>query len=98
MNIRVVFLTSALVLTTPLFARTNSDVLIMKNGDRLTCQVKGLDAGVLYVSFDYTDGTASVQWSKVARLQSNQLFARGDEDPGSRYDDDYTRCGGRCSR
>ena len=50
MNIRVVVLISALVLTSPLFARTNTDVLVMKNGDRMTCQVKGLDAGVLYVS------------------------------------------------
>ena len=46
----------------------------------MTCQVKGLDAGVLYVSFDYIDGTASVEWSKVARLQSNQLFIVKTED------------------
>jgi hypothetical protein len=85
MNIRVVFLTSALALAaTPLFARTNTDVLVMKNGDRMTCQVKGLDEGVLYVSFDYIDGTTSVQWSKVARLQSNQLFIVKTED-GSVY-------------
>jgi hypothetical protein len=58
----------------PLFARENTDVLVMKNGDRMTCQVKGLDTGVLYVSFDYIDGTTSVQWSKVARLESKQLF------------------------
>jgi hypothetical protein len=48
--------------------------MVMTNGDRLTCEVKGLDAGVLYVSFDYIDGTASVNWSKVSRLESNQLF------------------------
>jgi hypothetical protein len=28
-----------------LFARDSTDIVIMKNGDRLTCQVKGLDAG-----------------------------------------------------
>jgi hypothetical protein len=84
MKIKVVFLLSALILTTPLFARTNTDVLVMKNGDRMTCQVKGLDEGVLYVSFDYIDGTASVQWSKVAHLQSTQLFIVKTED-GSVY-------------
>jgi hypothetical protein len=84
MNVRVVVLISALALASPLFARTNTDVLVMKNGDRMTCQVKGLDAGVLYVSFDYIDGTASVEWSKVARLQSNQLFIVKTED-GSVY-------------
>jgi len=57
-----------------LFARAKTDVLVMRNGDHMTCEVKGLDGGVLYVSFDYIDGTASVDWSKVARLESNQLF------------------------
>ena len=57
-----------------LFARTKTDVLVMKNGDRLTGEIKGLDEGVLYVSFDYILGTSSVQWSKVAYLESKQLF------------------------
>ena len=83
MNIRVIFL-ATLVVTSPLFARETTDVLVMKNGDRMTCQVKGLDAGVLYVSFDYIDGTTSVQWSKVARLESKQLFIVKTED-GSVY-------------
>jgi hypothetical protein len=46
----------------PLFPREKTDVLAMKNGDRMTCEVKELDSGVLYVSFDYTHGTTSVQW------------------------------------
>jgi hypothetical protein len=74
MNIQMVFLTTALVFATPLFAREKTDVLVMKNGDRFTCQVKGLDEGVLYVSLDYAVQTISVQWSKVARLESKQLF------------------------
>src|SRR5277367_3675982 len=74
MSLRALILSSTLLLAAPLLARDKTDVLVMKNGDRMTCEVKGLDAGVLYVSFDYIDGTASVQWSKVARLQRNQLF------------------------
>src|SRR6478609_9391566 len=62
------------LLTMPLFARDKTDSLVMKNGDRMTCEVKGLTAGVLYVSFDYIDGTTSVDWSKVAKLESTQLF------------------------
>ncbi len=84
MSIRIFLLTGALVFTTSLFAREKTDVLVMKNGDRMTCQVKGLEAGVLYVSFDYIDGTASVDWSKVARLESNQLFIVKTQD-GSVY-------------
>jgi hypothetical protein len=74
MNIRIVLLGAALVFATPLFARQNTDVLVMKNGDRLTCQVKGLDEGVLYVGLDYVVQTISVEWAKVARLESKQLF------------------------
>ncbi len=74
MNTRFVFLCVAFLLAVPLLAREKTDVLVMKNGDHMTCEVKGLDGGVLFVSFDYIDGTASVDWSKVARLESNQLF------------------------
>ena len=46
----------------------------MKNGDRFTCEIKGLSAGVLSVKVSYVDGTMSVQWSQVAHLESNRLF------------------------
>jgi hypothetical protein len=59
-------------------------MMIMKNGDRMTCQVKRLEGGVLYVDFDYIDGTASIDWSKVDRLESKQLFVVKTED-GSVY-------------
>ena len=74
MNARFHFLTLVLLIATPLYARDKTEVMVMTNGDRLTCEVKGLDAGVLYVSFDYIDGTALVDWSKVVRLESKQLF------------------------
>lgn len=74
MTMRTIILCFMLSYTLQLVARDKTDVLIMKNGDRMTCEVKGLDAGVLYVSFDYVDGTASVDWSKVADLESKQLF------------------------
>jgi len=46
----------------------------MKNGDRFTCEIKGLSAGVLSVKMSYVDGTVAVQWSQVAHLESNRLF------------------------
>lgn len=73
-----------LLLTVPVFARDKTDLLVMKNGDHMTCEVKGLDTGILYVSFDYIDGTASVDWAKVARVESKQLFLVKTED-GSVY-------------
>jgi Protein of unknown function, DUF481 len=74
----------AILFTTPLFARTKTDVIVMRNGDRFTGEIKGLDAGVLYVGLDYMLGTVSIQWSKVDHVESQQLFLVKAED-GSVY-------------
>lgn len=74
MKIRVSLLVSLLLASAPLFARKTTDVVVMKNGDRLTCEVKSLDDGILSVSMDYVDGTIALDWLKVAQLKSNQLF------------------------
>jgi small nuclear ribonucleoprotein (snRNP)-like protein len=84
LKIQTVVLGLALFLALPLFARDSTDIVIMKNGDRLTGEVKGLDAGVLYVSMSYILGTSSLDWSKVARLESKQLFIVKTQD-GSVY-------------
>jgi hypothetical protein len=84
MNSRQLILAFLFTLTAPMFARDNTDRLTMNNGDSMTCEIKGLDGGVLYVSFDYIDGTASVDWSKVARVESTRLFVVKTED-GSVY-------------
>jgi hypothetical protein len=73
MHMLVVIL-GCILLTPPLFARESTDVIVMKNGDHLTGEIKGLNAGVLYVSMKYILGTSSLQWSQVARLESKQLF------------------------
>jgi len=57
-----------------LTARTKTDVVVMINGDKFTCEIKRMERGVLYASFDYIDGTIPMQWSKVARVESSQLF------------------------
>ena len=74
----------AFLLAISLFARDSSDVIVMTNGDHLTGEIKGLKAGVLYVSMKYILGTSSVQWSEVARLESKQLFLVKTQD-GSVY-------------
>ena len=84
MKARVVALSFALAVALPLLAREKTDVLVMKNGDHLTCEIKGLDRGVLYVSLDYILGTSSLQWSKVAYIESKQLFIVKTQD-GSVY-------------
>lgn len=82
MKARAVILFCQLLVVVPSFAsaRESTDVVVMQNGDRLTGEVKALDAGVLYVSLPYVIQTLSVDWTKVARLESKQLFIVKTED------------------
>jgi hypothetical protein len=74
MNHRCAALGALALIAAPLLAREKTDVVVMENGDRLTGEIKGLSAGVLTISLDYVDGNLSLQWSRVARIESNQLF------------------------
>lgn len=84
MNSKTLLLCSLLMLPTPLLGREKSDILVMRNGDRLTCEIKRLDSDVLYVRLDYVLGTISVNWSKVDHVESKQLFLVKTQD-GSVY-------------
>lgn len=80
MNFGTIMLCSVLLLVAPLFGREKSDIIIMKNDDHLTCEIKGLNAGVLYVSLDYILGTSSVLvgrfrfWGCNRRLENPQRY------------------------
>lgn len=74
MQFRLILLCTTMLAATPLFARKNTDVILMKNGDRITCEIKGLRSNTLYVSVPYVLGTLSVDWSKVDHIESKQLF------------------------
>jgi hypothetical protein len=74
MLLSTVLLGAALVMTPPSVLGPKNDVLYMKNGDKLTCEIKSMDAGAIYVSLDYVNGTISVEWSRLARLESPNLF------------------------
>jgi len=65
---------ASLLAAAPLWAGEKTDVLYMKNGDRLTCEIKTLSAGVLQVSLDYVDGTISLDWLAIDSLSSKRLF------------------------
>jgi uncharacterized protein DUF481 len=74
MKTGMVLLWLALFLAVPLLAREKSDVIVMKNGDRITCEIKGLAADTLNIRVDYILGISSVEWSKVDHVESKQLF------------------------
>jgi hypothetical protein len=54
--------------------RTKTDIVYMRNGDKITCEIKSLSQGQLSVKPDYTNATIVIDWSKVARIESTQQF------------------------
>jgi len=74
MNLRMIALFAALLAVSPLPGREKSDVIVMKNGDKITCEVKSLSSNTLYISVDYILNTLSVDWTKVDHIESKQLF------------------------
>ena len=56
MKVRFIIFSFTLLLSLPLFAREKTDVIVMKNGDRLTCEIRGLSAGVLSVQAQLCSG------------------------------------------
>ena len=50
------------------------DVVIMKNGDRITGEIKGLQAGELRIKPGYMAESARLDWSRVDRIDSKTTF------------------------
>lgn len=50
------------------------DTIVMKNGDRLTGEVKRLEQGILYVETDYFSGSVGVDWLQVEKVDSKATF------------------------
>jgi Protein of unknown function, DUF481 len=72
----VLSLTSTLVLANR--SRAKTDVVYMRNGDRITCEIRSLEQGQLRVKPDYTDSTIVIDWGKVDRVESSQQFIVSD--------------------
>jgi Protein of unknown function, DUF481 len=66
---RLLFAATMLVVAANAFAASKTDVVMLKNGDRFTCEVKELSRGQLKLSTDDV-GTIYVEWDKVASVQT----------------------------
>jgi putative salt-induced outer membrane protein YdiY len=53
---------------------TRKDTVVMKNGDRLTGDVKRLQNGLLYIETVYVSGSVGVDWSQVERIESTANY------------------------
>jgi hypothetical protein len=61
------------VLSSSLPARAKVDVVVLKNGDQVTGEIKQLDQGILRLSTSYM-GTVQIEWDEVEQIESPQLF------------------------
>lgn len=55
-------------------AKRNDDVVILKNGDRMTGEIKGLQYGELKFKASYMAEAVRLDWSKVERLESKDRY------------------------
>jgi hypothetical protein len=55
-------------------ASRNDDVVILKNGDRLTGEIKSLQRGELSFKASYMAEAVRLDWTKVERLESKSQF------------------------
>ncbi len=52
----------------------DDDILILKNGDRITGKIKKLEQGNIHVDADYGDNVFIIEWKEVERVESTQDF------------------------
>jgi len=68
----IVFINLVFVLTAS--AKNVDDVVVLKNGDRLTGEIKGLQSGELRFKSDYMAEAVRLDWSRIERLESKSTF------------------------
>jgi len=66
-------LTASLVVS-PVFAKRKDDVVVLKNGDRITGEIKKIQHGTLYFKPGYALETIEIDWTKVGQLESLDRF------------------------
>ena len=54
-------------------ARPKTDVIVLRNGDRVTCEIKRLERGKLQMKTDDM-GTINVEWEQIASVTAKGLF------------------------
>ncbi len=61
-------------LAVPTMAKRKDDVVIMKNGDKMTGEIKQLSHGILYFKSSYMNSSVELDWHEVAKLQSQDPY------------------------
>ena len=61
------------LMSTPVLGRDKTDVVILKNGDHVTGEIKSLDRGKMSLSTD-SMRTVQIEWEDVERVTSQWVF------------------------
>lgn len=67
-------ITLLLLLACPLFGKRKDDVAVMKNGDKFTGEIKGLQGGELIFKSDYMKDSVHLDWNRVESLESQDTY------------------------
>lgn len=65
---------AVLSLCAPSRAESRKDVVVMKNGDHLTGEVKGLANGILQLKPDYVEQNIGLDWKEVQSVESTATY------------------------
>jgi putative salt-induced outer membrane protein YdiY len=74
---RMVLLMLLLLIARSSFAKRKDDVVIMKNGDKFTGEIKQLQYGELVFKSDYMKDSVHLDWKEVQTLKSQDTFIVG---------------------
>jgi putative salt-induced outer membrane protein YdiY len=64
----------ASLIASPAFAKRKDDVVVLKNGDRITGEIKKIQHGTLYFKPGYALDSMEIDWARVAQLDSLDRF------------------------
>jgi putative salt-induced outer membrane protein YdiY len=71
---RTALIAFLLLFACPLFGKRKDDVVVMKNGDKFTGEIKSLQYGELIFKSDYMKDSVHLDWKQVETLQSQDTF------------------------
>jgi len=66
-----------MLLAAPMFGKRRDDVVVMKNGDRFTGEIKSLQHGELIFKSGYMIDPVHLDWKRVERLESKDIYIVG---------------------
>jgi hypothetical protein len=70
----LILIVLTIICSSPTWAKRTDDVVILKNGDRITGEIKGLQRGELKFKASYMAEAVRLDWARVERLESKDRY------------------------